>query len=51
MSELGFNVPPTTRSYGDGTERPEKQGIDQFLAEIIPPGTQRRNDIVSSNRH
>ena len=34
MSELGFNVPPTTWSYGDRTsvkvssERPEKRGID-----------------------
>ena len=30
MSELGFNLPPTTRSNGDGTsvERPEKRGID-----------------------
>ena len=41
MSELGFNVPPTTRSNGDGTwftvssERPEKRGIDLAIPRLV----------------
>ena len=41
MSELEFNVQPTTRSYGDGTsvkvssERPEKRGIDLAIPGLV----------------
>ena len=41
MSELGFNVPPAKRSYGDGpqfkvlSERQEKWGIDLAIPGLV----------------
>ena len=41
MNEPGFNVPPTTRSYGDGprfkvsSERPKKRGSDHAIPGLI----------------
>ena len=41
MSALGFNVPPTTQSYGDGpqfkvsSKRPEKRGIDFVIPGLV----------------
>ena len=41
MSDLGFNVPPTMRSYGDGiqfkvsSERSEKRGIDLAIPRLV----------------
>ena len=41
VSELGFKIPSTPRSYGDGTsvkvacQRPEKRGIDLAIPGLV----------------
>ena len=52
VNELGFNVPPTTRSYGHGprfkvpSERPEKQATAAFGSAACYPLHYRRSWLI-----
>ena len=35
VSELGFNVPPTTRSYGDGSQSEERRSVGSISKEYL----------------